>query len=138
MPQPLVQKNQIAIDVKTILGYRIGSGDADQFITKRRRNRFVRIENENPRRSDRQVVQRPVFLPRITLPGVINELRAMVFGDLLRAVARAAVQNEHVFSPIHHARQSEGKIDLLVLGGDENGDRSTICHANCRLYRWTD
>src|SRR5207249_1937050 len=49
MSEPLIQKNQISVDVKPILGNRIRRGDADQFIPQRRRNRLIGIENENPR-----------------------------------------------------------------------------------------
>ena len=77
---------------------------------------LVRVEEEHPLGRD-DVVERPVLLRRIPLPGMLDHLGAVLQRELPRAVAAAAVDDDDA-AEIAGAVDAPGDVQLLVLRRD--------------------
>ena len=131
------QEDEHPVDVEAALFHLVWrtARDGEDFVAQLRADGLVGVDDQRPRRLQRQVRQRPVLLPGVPLPRLVVNARAERLGDGDGRVGRAAVDHEHAVGPPLEALERVGEVALLVMSLDHDVQRHAHSGfaGNCQL-----
>lgn len=93
---------------------------------------LVGVENERPVGLEGQVGERPVLLFGVALPIVLDDVGAVLAGDVLGAIGRAAIDYEDLASPALDRLEAVRQVESLVVGDDQD-----VRHGTGAWRNWT-